>query len=565
MVALAVLLVGTGLEVVASQWLLARTGRVYAARARDLGRVSSDLATLVRALGAQEAAVAGYARTHRHALLITLQAARAADVQAASDLRRAVRRVPALRPPADAALSSAAHWRQGVAASLAANRPLPDHSGFAAWLSAAAALRQGVDGAMAENGLRAQAHDRQWLWRVSVAWGAMVLLLAALVGRWVRRGIRRLRDLEAAAQRVLNGQAETLSGVAAGPDEIGALAERLETMTRRLHGGVLDLAAQLRVQRALSGFDAAAAIGMGEADLARRVVQLIQELAPSPRVAVHLLDPSDCHLLDATGDAGGARLEARHPGGCLALRTGQPVQSAIGGVVCTQCAALRDNLCLPLQAMGRAVGVVHREGTMEGGPPEVLLTAAMHAGIALNHVHLLENLRRQAQVDELTGLFNYRQLFAVLEQRMADAVRRGSPLGLLMVDLDHFKRFNDEFGHAEGDAVLRRFGAAVSATLRPGDVACRYGGEEFAIILPETPLGDALHVAEGLRCMVRQLPGLPRPLTLSVGVAPHTPWAASPAELVRAADLALYEAKRGGRDRIVIAAGSDPEVAAVGG
>ena len=171
--------------------------------------------------------------------------------------------------------------------------------------------------------------------------------------------------------------------------------------------------------------------------------------------------------------------------------------------------------------------------------------------------NLQEGLREQALRDPLTGLYNRRYLEETLGRELGRAEREGVPLSLLMVDLDDFKALNDEHGHAAGDQVLRWFGDLVRTKLRPGDIACRYGGEEFLIIMPAAPLTASLARAEELRSaftpLVRNSSGdRLTNVTLSAGLAMFPADGTTGSDLRRCADVALYAAKRGGRDRVMV-------------
>jgi diguanylate cyclase (GGDEF)-like protein len=163
-----------------------------------------------------------------------------------------------------------------------------------------------------------------------------------------------------------------------------------------------------------------------------------------------------------------------------------------------------------------------------------------------------------ATVDPLTCLYNRRCMDESLEREVARAHRKQAPLAVIMIDIDHFKRFNDSFGHAAGDAVLRATGALMKQHIRgASDVVCRYGGEEFLIVMPEAGLGIARERAEALRMAMGALKlshggkALGR-LTISLGLSMLPQNGTSVAALVSAADAALYEAKKRGRDRLVV-------------
>lgn len=167
-------------------------------------------------------------------------------------------------------------------------------------------------------------------------------------------------------------------------------------------------------------------------------------------------------------------------------------------------------------------------------------------------------LLEMATTDFLTGLSNRRHFIARMEAELARVNRQGSPVAVLMLDIDHFKRINDRYGHASGDAVLRQFADLIRAELRAVDSAGRVGGEEFAILLSGTDLAGAATFAERLRAKVARSPlaqGEQQiPVTVSIGITVLTADDANTSDVLHRADAALYEAKDGGRDRVAIAA-----------
>ena len=173
----------------------------------------------------------------------------------------------------------------------------------------------------------------------------------------------------------------------------------------------------------------------------------------------------------------------------------------------------------------------------------------------LEESHVL--LREQSVRDHVSGLFNRRYLEETLERELHRAARLETPLGIVMMDVDRFKELNDQFGHAAGDEVLRGMGALLRSSLRFADIACRYGGDEFTLILPDAPKRVVQERAEQLRGAVATLEvrflGRPLPaLTLSIGVAVFPDDGATAVALLGASDVALYRAKQGGRDRVEI-------------
>jgi diguanylate cyclase (GGDEF)-like protein len=171
--------------------------------------------------------------------------------------------------------------------------------------------------------------------------------------------------------------------------------------------------------------------------------------------------------------------------------------------------------------------------------------------------HAYKTLHRQSEIDPLTGIANRRYFMKQVEKEYRRAIRKQSPVTLIMADIDFFKRYNDTYGHLEGDTCLKRVAEAMKATLkRPGDCIARYGGEEFVIMLPDTPLHNALHVAKRLRAAVEalQIPtsasSCAKVVTVSLGVASVLPEEASYEVLAKMADDALYRAKKMGKNRV---------------
>jgi len=187
----------------------------------------------------------------------------------------------------------------------------------------------------------------------------------------------------------------------------------------------------------------------------------------------------------------------------------------------------------------------------------VITEIAGHYALSLVNLRLRETLRTESIHDPLTGLYNRRYMEAALEREAHRARRRNTSIGIFMFDVDHFKTFNDTHGHGAGDAVLQELGALLQCNSRREDIACRYGGEEFLLILPDTPLEIAVKRAKDLLLHVRALGILYQEvslhITVSIGVAAFPTHASSVQETVSAADAALYQAKERGRNQVVIA------------
>ena len=183
-------------------------------------------------------------------------------------------------------------------------------------------------------------------------------------------------------------------------------------------------------------------------------------------------------------------------------------------------------------------------------------TFAGQVGLSVANIRLREALRTQSIRDPLTGLYNRRYLTEMLDREIRRAVRSEQPVGVLMIDLDHFKKFNDTYGHDAGDTVLRETATVLTKSIRIEDMVCRYGGEEFVIILPTADLNAAHGRAERIRAKIRELTVLHQGqslgmITISVGVAALPQHGTDPKQLLEAADAALYRAKKEGRDRVV--------------
>ena len=264
------------------------------------------------------------------------------------------------------------------------------------------------------------------------------------------------------------------------------------------------------------------------------------------------------------GGAGGETVFA--PADCWALRRGRihVVERSVEGLVCShlETPLPASYLCIPLVAQGEAVGVLYLARGAEVAPfsPEeqrMAGAAADKLGLSLANLALRERLRTQSVRDHLTSLFNRRYMEETLERELRRAQRNSVPLSVIMVDVDHFKRFNDEHGHDAGDALLAELGRLLRGHVRVEDVPCRVGGEEFAIVMPGAAAKDALRRAEELREAAHRLRIVHRgvslgPVSISLGVAAYPDHASVSDALLHAADAALYRAKREGRDRVII-------------
>lgn len=219
-----------------------------------------------------------------------------------------------------------------------------------------------------------------------------------------------------------------------------------------------------------------------------------------------------------------------------------------------------STLCVPLSAQGEALGMLHVCALSDGGEhdndAEIIELLAEQLAMAVANLRLRETLRQQSLRDALTGLFNRRYFEESLRREMQRCERKRLPLALLVLDIDHFKAFNDTHGHSAGDAVLAHVGRTLATLIRAEDLACRYGGEEFTIVMPEASPDIARERAESMRRAVSETTIVHNgrtlgPVTMSIGIAAFPRDGMTPELLFEVGDASLYRAKAEGRDRVV--------------
>jgi diguanylate cyclase (GGDEF)-like protein/PAS domain S-box-containing protein len=307
------------------------------------------------------------------------------------------------------------------------------------------------------------------------------------------------------------------------------------------------------------------------------VANSVQKLFPETHSGALYLLKSSRDLLRAAvrwGEGDGLA-PAFPPDACWSLRHGQPhwSRSSEGGVSCQHLntSASSECLCVPMVAQGNTVGVLHLEfesaaqerhdsggESFHAARQRLAVSVASQVALSLASLQFRETLREQSIRDPLTHLFNRRFLEESFERELQLASRRKQSIAVLFLDLDHFKRFNDTFGHDAGDMVLQSLADLFRNFFRATDLCCRYGGEEFAIILPESSSHDAAIRADALCSEVRSLRLQYKkqslgPLTLSVGVAAFPEHGSNSSDLLKIADQCLYESKARGRDTVTVA------------
>lgn len=247
---------------------------------------------------------------------------------------------------------------------------------------------------------------------------------------------------------------------------------------------------------------------------------------------------------------------------CWALRRGKvhPEDALSAEVTCPCLPSGMPHSCAPLAADGDVMGLLHVQRGSPGSLDESAMLAAVSERVAsaMASLRLRERLTEQSVRDALTGLFNRRYLEESMLLEEQRSRRSGRPVGILMIDLDHFKHINDSAGHEAGDEVLRRVAGALQSQTRAGDIACRYGGEEFTVLLPGATIAVTRERAELVRRAVEN-ENIPMPgqsfsrVTVSIGVAAFPKNGASCPDALAQADRALYRAKQNGRNRVELA------------
>jgi diguanylate cyclase (GGDEF)-like protein len=223
------------------------------------------------------------------------------------------------------------------------------------------------------------------------------------------------------------------------------------------------------------------------------------------------------------------------------------------------CRETASRISIPLVSFGQVLGtlVLDSDKLRRFSDDEVqpLESVAGICATAIQNAHYVERVKQLAYLDGLTGIFNRRYFELRMAEEIERARRFNSSMSVIMIDIDHFKRLNDEFGHLLGDEVLRQVSSIFNQQLRKMDVVCRYGGEEFAILLSQTDPQYSVAIAEKLRTTVDawSFPGVPQSVTISAGAATYPAHGTTRDELVKAADFALYAAKQAGRNCVRLA------------
>jgi len=430
---------------------------------------------------------------------------------------------------------------------------------------------------------------------------AAAILLMAVAARLFSRSLTvPLTRLTKAAYRLGQGDFDEPTSVT-GRDEVGVLAASFESMRLDLKRSTLELKARLDEQgRSEDAWQAA------HSELSHELAELklyadeMKHLSWMGAALQKALTPEDCYAAVTSvlpklfpGFSGGlflfgaSHLEVKPVSlwgdkppdekdltrlDLMALHSGRSVPSFLvqdaGRSSAPDTSSLpKGSLSVPLAAKGDVLGFFYlkqsgRPSAADAPAPAhahfLAMTAADQFALTLSNLSLRETLRQQSIRDPLTGLYNRRYLDETVEREFLRAKRRKSSVGMILIDIDHFKMFNDTYGHEAGDEALRILGTLFRKAIRGSDIACRYGGEEFLLILPDAGLEDSRARAEKIRRDVEQraieyLKTDCGRMTVSMGVASFPDRGTISAEVIQAADAALYRAKSEGRNRVVSA------------
>jgi diguanylate cyclase (GGDEF)-like protein len=298
--------------------------------------------------------------------------------------------------------------------------------------------------------------------------------------------------------------------------------------------------------------------------LLERVCQLIHDAFRVSHVSLFLREDHDLVLRAHHGtltpripEAGRFPVTAEPWASILSSNT-TLTETDLSGASTKLFAESASRICIPLVSFGQTLGILALDSALpdafRDGDLQSLESVADICATAIQNAHYVDRVKQLAYLDGLTGIFNRRFFELRIMEEIERARRYGTGMAVIMADIDQFKRLNDEFGHVLGDEVLRQVSSLFHQQVRKIDVVCRYGGEEFGILLSQTTAPQAMKVGEKLRKLVEswQFPGVPRTVTISAGTAAFPQHGTSRDALVRAADSALYAAKQAGRNRVCL-------------
>ena len=455
--------------------------------------------------------------------------------------------------------------------------PLADAAGSASWRSAVAAMVSGQTGS-------ATFDDAGQTYRVSfrpVPDSDRIVAVVSPTGELYADVNRALLNLAVTAAPLIllmilvtGWFARRMSNANRG---LAGLNGRLASTNTRLEEASRSSAELAYESKVVNQFTELTALTEDDISLSAATLATLDELVKLDAAALHVSNRSQDRAVPqaSIGDAQADVLSLHELGRCPALRRSSLyVTDDVSARLSFHCPVYPVDsgtlACVPLVALGETVGAIHlhwAEARELSLPLRLAITrVSEHAALSIANRRLVLALRGQANTDGRTGLTNSRAFDEALERVLAN--RAGSDsVAVLMLDLDHFKEFNDRYGHPAGDEALRVFANLLGSSVRDGDVVARYGGEEFAIYLPGLSAGGAVEVAERIRertesSIIPLGPGLTGHVTVSIGIAAAPGDGADRMILLKAADEALYRAKLAGRNRVVVQEGWRPSEAA---
>ena len=377
--------------------------------------------------------------------------------------------------------------------------------------------------------------------------------------------LERRRRAELKAAGLIPVALTLVLGLLFGGAGVALLARNRRVQADRRAAAARATASSEGFARTQERFREALQVASDQGEAHRLLVGHLERWVPGTRAVLLNRNNSEDRLEAATALAEGSQLDAAlegaRPRSCLAVRLSRRYDTGPDGdevLECELCGRLPSpSSCRPLLVGGQVIGsvlAVH-EHTPDAAEDERIDRSVEQAAPVLANLRNLAIAEARAATDALTGLANRRALDDTLKRLIAHAGRTMTPLSLVLMDLDKFKRINDMHGHERGDEVLAAVGALLGKALRASDVAGRSGGEEFLVLLPDTDREGAARAAETVRLALHTLavPGLEEPVTASFGVASYPEDATDAVTLLRACDRALYAAKRDGRDRVALA------------
>ncbi|HEX4617899.1 MAG TPA: diguanylate cyclase [Stellaceae bacterium] len=353
-----------------------------------------------------------------------------------------------------------------------------------------------------------------------------------------------------------------------GADELAEMARAVEVF----HTTLVERQKHNRETRLLSDLNEWLQSCNSLGELYQMVAEFLGRLLPGCAGRLYIYANSRDVLESAKAWNGGKMMPAMHPDDCWGLRRGRPYTFGENEID-FRCSHIDPSVqteycCIPILAHGETIGLLNLEFQCDSGSDgekpnkeanaeqrRLGLVCAEQISLAIANVKLRDQLRDQSIRDVLTGLFNRRYMLETCRREFSRAARASQSISILSIDVDHFKKYNDNHGHDAGDMVLRAVGNCLENLFRNEDIPCRFGGEEFVVILPGADADAALRRAEQLRSKVEDIvvryleKNLPR-ITVSVGVAVFPEAGDNPQAVLKAADEALYRAKEKGRNRV---------------